>query len=71
MGGGIAAITALPIGVVGDLASLRWSIGAVACMLLFMCVIVGLGARPLRWLSRVIPAPSERQNDLAEAAGGD
>jgi MFS family permease len=71
MGGGIAAITALPIGVVGDLASLRWSIGAVACMLLFMCVIVGLGARPLRWLSRVIPAPAERQPDLAEAAGGD
>lgn len=71
MGGGIAAITAFPIGFTGDVLSLRYSIGGVACALLFMVVIVNFGARPLRWLSRVVPAPPERNPDLAEATGAD
>ena len=69
IGGGLAAMTALPIGVVGDLASLRYSIGFVACMLLFMAVIVGLGARPLRWLGSASPEAEERR--ILEPAGGD
>jgi hypothetical protein len=70
MGGGIAAITAFPIGEAGDQLNLRYSIGFVACMLLFMVTIVWFGARPLSWLSRIMPAPADRQQDLAEAAGG-
>jgi predicted MFS family arabinose efflux permease len=71
MGGGIAAITAFPIGQAGDELNLRYSIGFVACMLLFMVTIVWFGVRPLRWLSRIMPPPVERQPDLAQPAGGD
>jgi MFS family permease len=70
IGGGLAAITALPIGVVGDAISLRYSIGAVACMLLFMVIIVRFGVRPLRWLGSRVPEAEDRRV-LEPAAGGD
>jgi ENTS family enterobactin (siderophore) exporter len=66
IGGGLAAITAWPIGEVGDALSLRVSIGFVAVMLLLMAIIVGLGARPLSRLGRQ-PTAELRH---AEAAGG-
>jgi len=57
LAGGLAAITALPIGIVGDLLSLRVSLGFVSVLLLVMCAIVGMGGTPLRWLGSKTYSP--------------
>jgi hypothetical protein len=69
LGGGLAAITALPIGVAGDLISLRVSFGFVSILLLAMCILVGAGATPLRWLGAKTPAPEHWEPLEGEAAG--
>ena len=50
LAGGLAAITALPIGIVGDLVSMRVSLGIVAVVLMVMTVVVGAGRNPLGFL---------------------
>lgn len=42
MGGGIGALTALPIGLAGDEFGLRWSLGAVGVLLLLVCVYIAV-----------------------------
>lgn len=69
IGGGLAMMTAFPIGFVGDHLSLRVSIGFVAAVLLTITVLVGLGARPLRFLGRPVSVQPERQP--IGATGGD
>lgn len=58
-GGGLASITALPIGMVGDLLSLRVSLGFVAVLLFFLAIAVGFGATPLRRLGAKNPMQFE------------
>jgi MFS family permease len=69
LGGGLAAITALPIGVAGDLISLRVSFGFVSLLLLAMCILVGAGATPLRWLGARTHTPEAWEPLEGEAAG--
>ncbi len=71
LGGGLAAITALPIGFIGDIVGLRIPLGAVAVMLFLSAVAIGLGATPLRWLGN--KETLRRHDDALEpeaAAGG-
>lgn len=58
LGGGLASVTAWPIGVAGDAVSLRVSLGAVATVLFLSAVVIGLGATPFRRLGGALP-PTE------------
>lgn len=69
LGGGLAAITALPIGIIGDLLSLRVSLGFVSILLLVMCAIVGMGGTPLRWLGSKTYIHDHGEVFEADAAG--
>lgn len=50
LGGGLASVTALPIGFAGDEFGLRWPLGSVALMMAAFAILVGTGFRPLAWL---------------------
>ena len=64
IGGGLAALSAWPIGEIGDLLSLRWSLGGVAVLLLACTVVIALGAKPLRFLGRP-PEEFEAEEETA------
>lgn len=67
LGGGLASVTALPIGFAGDEFGLRWALGSVAVMMVGFTIIIGAGFRPLAWLGG---KQIEDETELAPVTAG-
>jgi MFS family permease len=56
-GGGLGAVFALPLGVIGDTFGLRWAFGGTALLLLLITLAVGVRRVPLQMPATEEPAP--------------
>jgi MFS family permease len=56
-GGGLGAVAALPLGVIGDTFGLRWAFGGTAFVLLMITLAVGVLRAPLRMPATEESAP--------------